>query len=158
MLVSLSKEWRYRVVWLVIILIVALDQLTKYYISLNMFPETSLPVINGIFHITYVLNPGAAFGLFKYKTGFFLAIAVVLIALVAYLYPRLPKQRIYLRWGMTLMTSGAVGNVIDRLRTGYVVDFFDFRIWPVFNVADIAIVCGVALMTWDIWQSDRVKE
>lgn len=145
-------------VWLVIASIVLMDQASKYYISHTMAPESSLPLISGVFHITYVLNPGAAFGLFKYKTGFFLAIAALLVALVAYLYPRLPRERSWLRYGMTLMTGGAIGNVIDRVQTGYVVDFFDFRIWPVFNVADIAIVCGVALMAWDLWQSDGAKE
>lgn len=144
--------------WLAILAVVALDQLTKHYIVVNFLPEASLPVVAGVFHITYVLNPGAAFGIFKHQTAFFLAIAAALIALVAYLYPRLPKERRLLRSGMALMTGGAVGNVIDRVQTGYVVDFFDFRIWPVFNVADIAIVCGVALMAWDIWQSDRIKE
>lgn len=154
----LRKEWGEHVFWLSVLAIVAVDQLTKHYIVLNFLPETSRPVIEGVFHITYVLNPGAAFGMFKHQTFLFLAIAVGLLCLVGYLYPRLPKKHCWLRRGMTLMSGGALGNVIDRLQTGYVVDFFDFRIWPVFNVADIAIVCGVALMAWDIWQSDREKE
>lgn len=107
---------------------------------------TSIPVIENIFHISYILNPGAAFGILEHKTEFLILIALLMITTVIYLYPRIPASNRLLRVGLGLLVGGSLGNVIDRVRTGYVVDFFDFRIWPVFNVADTAIVCGVAFI------------
>lgn len=130
-------------VLVVIMLVLIMDQLSKFYIQTHLSPGTSIPVIESVFHITYVLNPGAAFGLFEHQTLFFLMVAVVLVLAAAYFYPRIPEQYTLLRFGVGLLVGGAAGNVIDRIKTGYVIDFFDFRIWPVFNVADAAIVCGV---------------
>ncbi len=128
---------------LVVLFVVFIDQMSKFYIQTHMVLGMSIPVVEDAFHITYVLNPGAAFGLFEHQTIFFLAVAVCLIASAIYLYPRIPKHYRILRLGTGLLVGGAIGNVIDRIKTGYVVDFFDFRIWPVFNIADTAIVCGV---------------
>jgi signal peptidase II len=128
---------------LVVLFVVFIDQLSKFYIQKHMVLGMSMPIVEDVFHITYVLNPGAAFGLFEHQTLFFLVVAVCLVISAIYFYPRIPKQYRLLRLGTGLLVGGAVGNVIDRIKTGYVVDFFDFRIWPVFNVADTAIVCGV---------------
>ena len=128
--------------------VVLLDQATKYWIQSRMAYGESAPVIPNIFHITYILNPGAAFGILENKTWFFVVVAVLLIGGVAYIYPRLPSNRPFLKLGAGLLTGGAVGNLIDRIRLGQVVDFFDFRIWPIFNVADICIVCGVACLAY----------
>lgn len=128
---------------LVVLIVVIIDQLSKFYIQTHMVSGMSIPIVKDIFHITYVLNPGAAFGLFEHQTLFFLIVAVALVVGAIYYYPRIPKQYRLLRFGTGLMVGGAIGNVIDRIKTGYVVDFFDFRIWPVFNMADAAIVCGV---------------
>lgn len=130
--------------------VAALDQVSKAYMQANMLPGASIPVIPGIFHITYVLNPGAAFGILEHQTWFFVVVAFVLFAAMVYFYPRIPQGYGLLRLGVGLQVGGAAGNVIDRLKTGYVVDFFDFRVWPVFNVADIAIVCGVALIVYSL--------
>ncbi|MDT8901528.1 signal peptidase II [Anaeroselena agilis] len=130
--------------------VIALDQVSKAYLQANMAPGASVPVIPGIFHITYVLNPGAAFGILEHQRWFFVAVALLLLAVIVYLYPRIPAGYGLLRLGVALQTGGAAGNAIDRLKTGYVVDFFDFRVWPVFNVADIAIVVGVALIVYSI--------
>ena len=128
--------------------VVLLDQATKYWIQSHMAYGESAPVIPNIFHITYILNPGAAFGILENKTWFFVLIAVLLIGGMAYIYPRLPSDRPLLKMGAGLLTGGAVGNLIDRIRLGQVIDFFDFRIWPIFNVADIGIVCGVACLAY----------
>jgi lipoprotein signal peptidase len=110
----------------------------------------SVPIIQNIFHITYILNPGAAFGLLEHKTELLIFIAIVMISVLIYFYNRIPKNLKLLRFGLGLLAGGSIGNVLDRVRTGYVVDFFDFRIWPIFNVADIAIVCGVCSVIWTI--------
>ncbi len=131
-------------------LILAADQLTKYAISANFLPGESLPVVPHIFHITYVLNPGAAFGMLPQARWFFvLAAAALFIAFMAY-HRQLKRQHAAFYYGCVAMLAGAVGNLIDRIRQGLVIDFFDFRIWPVFNVADVAIVLGVAGMVFAI--------
>jgi signal peptidase II len=128
-------------------LVILIDQATKYWIQSRMAYGESSPVIREVFHITYILNPGAAFGILENKTWFFIAVALILLAGVAYLYPRLPETPI-VKLGTGLLVGGAIGNLIDRVRIGYVIDFFDFRVWPIFNVADICIVCGVACIAY----------
>ena len=130
--------------------VVAVDQFTKALVMRSMVPGESIPIIQDVFHLTYVLNPGAAFGILSNQRMFLLITGAVLILATAYFYPLLKKSDGFLRLGATAILSGAVANLIDRVQTGYVVDFFDFRIWPVFNVADIAIVVGMGLMIYAI--------
>lgn len=128
---------------LLAVLIILVDQYSKYYIQTNMVQGMSIPVVPNIFHITYILNPGAAFGLLEHQTLLLIGVAVLLVLTVIYFYRQIPNNRL-LHYSLGLLVGGAIGNVIDRVQIGYVVDFFDFRIWPIFNVADIAIVSGVA--------------
>ncbi len=140
------------------VVVVILDQWSKYYVQTQMSLGMSIPVIPEIFHLTYILNPGAAFGILENQRFFFVIIAVAMIAIVIYLYPRLPSKPLLLRLGIGLMAGGAVGNVIDRIKTGYVVDFFDFRIWPIFNIADIAIVIGVSCIVYTLIFTEEKKD
>jgi len=118
-----------------------LDQLTKLIIIKNFVPGESLVVIDGFLKLTYVQNFGAAFGILQGKSWFLLICAIALVAgIVIYQY----KQQIS---GITnvvlaIIVGGAVGNLLDRCIYGYVIDFFDLGWWPVFNIADIAIVSG----------------
>ena len=130
--------------------VVALDQFTKALVVKSMVPGESIPILQEIFHLTYVLNPGAAFGILSNQREFLLLTGAVLILATAYFYPLIKKSDACLRYGTTAILSGAVANLIDRVQTGYVVDFFDFRFWPVFNVADIAIVMGMGFMIYSI--------
>ena len=130
--------------------VVACDQFTKALVIKSMVPGESIPIVQNVFHLTYVLNPGAAFGIFSNQRMFLLVTGLVLILATAYFYPLLKKSDTFLRLGATAILSGAVANLIDRAQTGYVVDFFDFRIWPVFNVADIAIVLGMGFMIYAV--------
>ena len=130
--------------------VVAFDQLTKAIVLRTMVPGESIPLLQNFFHLTYVLNPGAAFGILSNQRVFLLVTGVVLIAATIYFYPLLKKADGFLRFGTAAILSGAVANLIDRAQTGYVVDFLDFRVWPVFNVADIAIVVGMGLMIYAI--------
>ena len=130
--------------------VVALDQFTKATVMRTMVPGQSIPLIQNVFHLTYVLNPGAAFGILSNQRMFLLITGAALILATAYFYPLLKKSDGCLRLGATAILSGAVANLIDRAQTGYVVDFFDFRIWPVFNIADIAIVFGMGFMIYAI--------
>ncbi len=135
---------------LILAAVVIIDQYSKHYIQTHMLPGISMPVIDNIFHITYVLNPGAAFGILENQQAFFVIIALLMLCLSAYFFSRIPQNFRLMRLGISLLAGGAVGNVIDRVQTGYVVDFFDLRIWPVFNVADIAIVTGVGCVIYTL--------
>jgi len=130
-------------VFLLAVIVIGLDLLSKYYIEASMWPGMSIPIIENVFHITYIINPGAAFGILEYQTGFFIVVSILMVAAAIWYVPRVPVQYRLLRYGIGLLTGGAIGNLFDRIRYGGVVDFLDFRIWPIFNIADIAIVCGV---------------
>jgi signal peptidase II len=125
-------------------LVLLLDQITKLAVRRCLLPGESFPIIRGIFHLSYVQNPGAAFGILKYQTGLFIGITALVVAAIIFYAPRVDQGLLSL--ALSLELGGALGNLIDRLRFGYVVDFLDFRIWPVFNVADMAIVIGVGLI------------
>ena len=137
------------------LIVIIVDQLTKYYIEHTLTLGMSIPVIPNVFHITYILNPGAAFGILEHQTEFLIIIALTMITALIYFYKRIPRTLKLLHFGLGLLAGGSIGNVIDRVKTGYVVDFFDFRIWPVFNVADIAIVCGVTAIIWTLLFADK---
>lgn len=130
--------------------ILVLDQAAKLFITTSMTPGESIPVINSIFHITLVLNPGAAFGLLANQQWVFVACGVGLLWAFLHYYSRLQQTGPFLRYGCVAMLAGAMGNLIDRIESGLVIDFLDFRIWPVFNIADIAIVGGVLSMVYAI--------
>ena len=132
------------------ICIVVLDQVVKVLVVHKMFPGMSLPIIQDVFHITFVLNPGAAFGILAHQRSFFIVMGIVILILVGVFSPYIRRQCGIFRWGVALLLGGALGNLIDRVRIGHVIDFFDFRIWPVFNIADIAIVVGVAAIIYAI--------
>lgn len=134
------------------ILVFIIDQLVKHLVVSTMHLGQSLPVINGIFHITYVLNPGAAFGMLEHQRWFFILVALAAVLLGAAFYKKLQQESFLMRSGAGLLLGGAVGNLADRIQSGLVVDFLDFRIWPVFNIADIAICAGAGILIFDIWQ------
>ncbi|MGI6553251.1 MAG: signal peptidase II [Bacillota bacterium] len=133
--------------------ILLLDQFSKYLVQLFLSPGETVPLIHNIFHLTYVQNPGAAFGILAHRTYFFIVTAFLVIFFILIFFRRLDHRQVYLRLGLAMALGGATGNLLDRLRFGYVVDFLDFRVWPVFNLADTAIVLGVGLLCWEILRS-----
>lgn len=136
-----------------------LDQGSKFLVSTNFYQGQSIPLIENVFHLTFVRNPGAAFGLLAYRTTFFIAITVLVTVIILVMYFKLPREKKLLRFALALQLGGAFGNLIDRLRSGFVVDFLDFRVWPVFNFSDVAIVIGVVLLAYELlWHSEEGKE
>lgn len=123
-----------------------IDQLSKLSIQRVMSLNQSAPIIPGVFHITYTKNTGTAFGLFTDQTILFVCIALAIIVLIIVYSRRVPRGRQGLRISLALILGGALGNLIDRIRVGAVIDFLDFRIWPVFNIADSAISIGAVLL------------
>ena len=139
---------------LVALLVIIFDQLTKYYVVSNFYLGESVPVIENIFHWTYILNPGAAFGMFEGSRWFFVVIAIGVLVGIWCMKDEINEGGWMMQYGAALFGGGAIGNLIDRARSGLVIDFFDFRIWPVFNVADIAICVGVAMILWKVLQTE----
>ena len=141
------------------VFLVAADQAAKLFVASSMRLGESIPVLAGIFHITYIENPGAAFGMFANQRWVFIVAGVVVIAAACLTYRRLERQSRMVRWGAALLLGGAAGNLIDRVRIGCVIDFLDFRIWPVFNIADIGICIGVALLMYALlFDKEKEKE
>ena len=142
-------------------LAIILDQLVKIYVVSNMKLGESIPVVQDIFHLTYVLNPGAAFGILENHRWFFIAICVAILLGVAIFYKSIRRECAMFRYGLGLLLGSAVGNLIDRIQNGLVVDFLDFRIWPVFNIADIAICVGAVMLVVSLlnesWQDEHYK-
>ncbi len=128
---------------------IVLDRFSKIFFSNLLDVNDSLIIFKNIFHFTLVHNTGIAFGLFKDCGFVFFVIPVVLTGLLIYniYYYQHAQQlsRIYIT-AFSLILGGAIGNLIDRISLGYVIDFIDFRIWPVFNVADSAITIGAAII------------
>ncbi len=151
-----TNGWRRKYFWLAVIAgcIVIADQVTKFIILREVGLHTSIPVIPGFFHITHVQNPGGAFGFLANQSAMvrgilFLAVSTLAVGLVLWFYHKTPPTHRWLAAAFALIIGGAIGNLIDRVRFGKVVDFLDFFIrgwhWPAFNVADSAITVGITI-------------
>jgi signal peptidase II len=125
--------------------IVALDQWTKQLAVTHLLDSgvRSVPVLGPYIRFTYVENRGAAFGLLQEQTSFFIVVGLTVIGVILYSLRQMSRPSLILTLSLGLQLGGAIGNLIDRIRFGFVVDFVDLTVWPVFNVADSAIVCGV---------------
>jgi signal peptidase II len=140
---------------LIAFVIVLFDQLTKYWINVGMIPGESIEITR-FFNLVYVFNPGAAFSFLSDAPGwqryFFTVVAIAVSIWIVYLLWKHP-ERVRFNFALTLVLGGAIGNVIDRIRLGAVIDFLDVHAygyhWPAFNVADSAITCGAILLIWD---------
>ncbi len=139
--------------FIVTVVVLLLDQITKALVILYLSLHKSVPIIPEVFYLTFVKNPGAAFGLFAYQTPFFIAVTLLVLVALLLFYCSTRVASKSMQWGLALLAGGALGNLTDRLRMGYVVDFIDFRIWPVFNLADTAIVVGVIIVCWGLLNS-----
>ncbi|MFC2039340.1 signal peptidase II [Chloroflexota bacterium] len=123
-------------------LVIAIDQVSKFVVRANMFLGQSTPE-EGFFRITYITNAGGSWGLFGNPVFLSTATIVVIVAIVV-IYLRYPlAKRTLVRVALGLLLGGAIGNVVDRLSHGHVTDFIDVGAWPVFNLADCAIVIGI---------------
>lgn len=138
------------------LVIVALDQFTKELVRANMYPGQSIPPDAWV-RLTYVTNTGGAFGILQGQSLLILITTIIGVAaiLLYYIFP--PVNSWLLTAALGLQFGGALGNLLDRIRLGHVTDFIDFRVWPVFNLADSAIVVGVATLTFFVFFIDREK-
>lgn len=135
----------------IITLTFLLDRLSKFLAERLLTPGHSLPVIKGFFHLTLVHNRGAAFGIFRNQLWLFIFSAVLAsFLIIAELKKASSKGSFVYTLSLGLILAGALGNLVDRVFLGFVVDFLDFRIWPVFNIADSSITIGAVLLCWSI--------
>lgn len=141
-----------------IFLIAILDQAAKFFAAGLLSSVETIPLWDGVFHLTYVENTGAGFGVFSEHTWMLTVLTlIVILAVVIYVVAKKPKNP-WLISALTFMMGGALGNVIDRIRIGYVIDFFDFTLidFPVFNLADCFITIGaVVFAIYVIFLSDK---
>jgi len=143
-------------IFIIVLVILSLDQFCKFLVTRNLTLSQSLPVIKGVFHITLVHNTGAAFGILKNQIPLFIMTAVLAIAMI-FLNLRCNKHKKLYSISLSLILAGALGNLIDRIFFGYVIDFLDFRIWPVFNVADSAITIGAIMLGINLLKPAKKK-
>lgn len=131
-------------------LVVALDQLTKAWATaaLRDDPLAGPSVLGGWLDLTYTTNTGAAFGVMANRGILFVCIAAIVIGLGVAYWRFLPSQRPLLQLSLGLLLGGAAGNLTDRVRLGFVTDFIQIKAWPVFNLADSSVVCGVAILMY----------
>lgn len=135
---------------IIVIVAVLIDQYTKYLAVTHLKDGPAFVLIDNVFELNYLENRGAAFGLLQNRQIFFVCVAILIFAFILYCYVRIPKTGRYLplRLCGIFIVAGAAGNLIDRIRLGYVVDFFYFRLidFPVFNVADIYVTVSFAVL------------
>lgn len=144
------------------ILVIGLDQATKLLVVKAIDLHELIPVIPGYFNLTYLHNRGAAFGILAdspYRLPFFLLVTLAAVVVLIYAIHRSRDDQRLAPFSLSLIFAGAVGNLIDRVRLGEVIDFLDFywqeHHWPAFNVADAAICIGVALLAVDMFLEER---
>jgi signal peptidase II len=146
------------------VVVIIVDQLTKTWIDSTMVLHDSLTVIDGFFSITYVRNPGAAFGFLAgaspaFRYTFFIAVNIIAIALIVSYIRKATRDESRLILALSFIMAGAIGNLIDRIRFGEVVDFLDFYIgsahWPAFNVADSSITVGAFFLVLELWKRGK---
>lgn len=145
------------------ILMIAVDQAVKYWAFTSLQMQQTIPLIENVFHLTYVENRGAAFSMFAQMDSrwFFSVLAVVITGIIVVALHKKWMQTAVGRWSLVLVAAGAMGNAIDRIMRGFVVDLFDFRLihFPVFNVADILIcVGGVLFVIYFLFQHKEEEE
>jgi signal peptidase II len=155
---------RYRTLSIIAFVILVLDQVTKLYVDAHFRLHETVPVIRDFFHLTYVRNKGAAFGLLADSTvriPFFITVSIVAMLGILWYIKRIRNDQKLALFSLSLIFSGALGNLIDRIRLGEVIDFLDVfwqgHHWPAFNVADSAITVGVTLLFIEMWREDHNK-
>ena len=144
---------------IVAFLIPLLDQLTKWLIVARLSLHESIPVVDGLLWFTRIHNSGIAFGLFPGLPRLFTVVTVFSMLVVLYFYLTVQPRTRLLALGCALILGGAVGNLIDRIQYGYVVDFINFGFWPAFNIADSSVSVGVALLLVNFFfENKEIKE
>jgi signal peptidase II len=156
-----SRSYRW-LLWVTALVVWATDQLTKTLVIQNLAlgdswrPYAGTPILE-LFALTHTKNSGAAFGMLPDAGLFFILVAVVVSLGIVWYYPRLDRSKALLFLSLGLMLGGALGNLTDRLRIGWVTDFVHIGSFAIFNVADSAVFCGVLALAFQMWREDEAK-
>jgi len=143
---------KYIFIFLTALIVILIDQISKYLIKINFELNQSLSIINNIFHLTYITNSGAGFGIFQQQKFLLILISIIVIGFIFYYLPRIKKKEKLLQVFVGFILGGTIGNLVDRVAYGYVIDFLDFRIWPIFNFADSFVSVGVLGLIIYFWK------
>ena len=143
------KKWK---LILILFFFLFLDQLSKFLIRINLFVGQSVPIIDNVLHFTYLHNSGATWGILKGNNILFIIASGIVLVLI---YNRREFKKF--EFSYSLIIAGIIGNLIDRIFLGGVTDFIDFRIWPVFNIADSCITIGVIILIYSILRKERTS-
>jgi signal peptidase II len=144
-----------RYLYLIALVVVILDQASKFAVTMRLPLGSSIPVIGDLVYFTSVRNSGGAFGSFQSATGLLTLVTVATVIGIAVLVKRSPRLPLPMGMALSLLLGGALGNLIDRLRFHHVIDFIDFRVWPVFNLADSAITVAIFFLGYHMLFSER---
>ena len=154
----MNKKYLFYIIFLFIILLVILiDQLTKYWVMALLRPGQSISLFSDYIYITYVFNEGGAFSLFSNFSGMFIFMGFFIPVLIIFFFNAIAKKGRLWIISAGLIVGGAFGNLFDRLKYGHVIDFINVRIWPIFNFADIAISLGIIVLFIQILREERTK-
>ena len=148
------KKMRY----FVILGVLAADHLVKLLVRSTMYCGQTIPVIDGLFSLTYVQNRGAAFSLFAGRGTMIMVITFIALCIAVWYMERHKTEHWTLLLALELIISGGAGNLIDRAAFGFVTDMFDMHFWPVFNIADIAICVGCGFLILYMFVFDKTSE
>lgn len=158
---------KYLVLFIVCIGILFLDQWTKHLVQEKLLLQQRIEVVPGFFNLVHVRNTGGAFGIFGGVRGglgslLFIVVSVIAIGSIVFFFVKIREEERTLFVSLSLILSGAIGNLIDRIHYGEVVDFLDFHLrsyhWPAFNIADSSICIGIGLMALELFVRDRKKK
>ena len=145
-------ERKYNVVFSTALIIILLDQTTKFLIKNALQLNQTLPIISNVFHLTYINNTGAGFGILKAQALILIFISIFVIGILIYNFDRIKNNETLLQILAGFVLGGTIGNLIDRLAYGHVIDFLDFQIWPIFNFADSFVTIGVIGLIIYLWK------
>jgi signal peptidase II len=142
---------KYITVFSIALIIILVDQITKFLIKSNFQLNQTFPIIKDIFHLTYIQNFGAGFGILQQQQWILIFISIIVVGVIFYYFDRVKEKEKLLQILIGFILGGTIGNLIDRIAYGFVIDFIDFRIWPIFNVADSFVTIGVIGLIVYLW-------
>ena len=143
---------KYLIAFSTALIVIIIDQLAKFLIKTNFQLNESVALIKNIFHLTYIHNFGAGFGLLQQQRLILIFISLFVIGVILYYFDRIKEKEKLLQFLVGFVLGGTIGNLIDRLFYGYVIDFLDFQVWPIFNIADSFVTIGVIGLIIYLWE------
>lgn len=143
---------KYITIFSIALIIVLIDQIAKFLIKTNFQLNQNIPIVKDVLHLRYIHNFGAGFGIMQQQTWILIFISITVIGVILYYLDRINDRAVLLQFLVGFVLGGTIGNLIDRIAYGSVIDFLDFRIWPVFNFADSFITIGAIGMVIYLWR------